>query len=103
MMEAVGLVPTDNGEIDGKRTGQRMTHYIALGDRFEKACEKLLANGGFTIPWQAITRDEETARKKAASKTRYSCPGCELNAWAKPGARLACFECEVEMVAEKQV
>ena len=101
MMEAVGLVPTDNGEIDGKRTGQRMTHYIAPGDRFEKACEKLLASG-FTIPWQAITRDEETARKKAASKTRYSCPGCELNAWAKPGARLVCFDCEVELVAEGQ-
>jgi len=57
---------------------------------------------GFTIPWQAITRDEETARKKAASKTRYSCPGCELNAWAKPGARLVCFDCELELVAEGQ-
>ena len=100
MMEAVGLVPTDTGEIDGKQTGQRMTHSIAAGEGFDKACERLLGNG-FTIPWQAITGDEDTARKKAASKTRYSCPGCELNAWAKPGVRLVCFECEVELLVEK--
>ena len=100
MMEAVGLVPTDTGEIGGKQTGQRMTHTIAAGEGFDKACERLLGNG-FTIPWQAITGDEETARKKAASKTRYSCLGCELNAWAKPGVRLVCFECEVELEAEK--
>lgn len=100
MMEAVGLVPSDTGEVGGKRTGQRMTHYIAAGEGFDKACVKLIASG-FTIPWQAITGDEETARRKAISKTRYTCPGCELNAWGKPGIRLVCFECEVELVAEE--
>ena len=30
---------------------------------------------------------------KAASKTKYSCPGCGLNAWAKPETTLYCGEC----------
>jgi hypothetical protein len=28
---------------------------------------------------------EKVRRKKAARKTRYTCPGCATNAWAKPG------------------
>jgi len=68
------LTPSDNGKIDGKRTGQQMTHYIAQGERFERSCAALL-DKGFAIPWQAVTGDEEMAKKKAASKTKYTCAG----------------------------
>ncbi len=34
MMEAAGLVPSDTGEPGGKKTGQRMTHYIEPGGVF---------------------------------------------------------------------
>ena len=40
-------------------------------------------------------------KKKAASKTKYTCPGCELNAWAKPDANLWCGDCEEQMEAEE--
>jgi hypothetical protein len=40
-------------------------------------------------------------KKKAASKTKYTCPLCDLNAWAKPDARLICGDCSEEMEAEE--
>ena len=49
---------------------------------------------------QARTRDETTARKKAASKTKYTCPDCDLNAWAKPDTSLICGECHEALEAE---
>lgn len=100
MMEAVGLIPSDTGRAGGKKTGQKMTHYIETGGDFETACAKLLAQG-FTIPWQAMTRDEGAAKKKAASKTKYTCPDCDANAWAKPGTNLFCGDCMVPMEAEE--
>ena len=33
-------------------------------------------------------------------KTRYTCTSCELHAWAKPGVRLVCGECDEPMAAE---
>jgi hypothetical protein len=98
MMEAVGLIPSETGQPGGRKTGQRMTHYIAEGDKFARSCASLI-DKGFSIPWQAMTGDEETARKKAASKTRYSCAGCGLNAWGKPEIRLLCVECDMELMA----
>jgi hypothetical protein len=44
-MEALGLMPTDTGKPGGKRTGQRVTHYIVKGGPFDLACKKLLASG----------------------------------------------------------
>ena len=40
-------------------------------------------------------------RKKAASKTKYTCPVCEQNAWAKPDAHLACGDCDESMEADE--
>src|SRR5690606_25539613 len=41
-------------------------------------------------------------RKKAASKTCYTCPACGLNAWAKPGVRLMCAECTVLLAPPRE-
>lgn len=38
-----------------------------------------------------------TAAVKRASKTKFTCPECNLNAWAKPDAVLGCWTCGVEM------
>jgi hypothetical protein len=37
--------------------------------------------------------DDPVRKKKAASKTKYACPGCGQNAWARPDAQLICGEC----------
>lgn len=99
MMEAVGLVPSDTGQAGGKKTGQKVSHYIEDRGPFDRACGALIKTG-FTIPWMALTSgDEETRKKKAASKTRYTCPSCGVNAWAKPDTALVCGACDEPLEA----
>lgn len=51
-MEAIGLMPSSTGAPGGKRTGQRVTHYILREGFFIYACQELLATG-LSIGWQA--------------------------------------------------
>ena len=44
----------------------------------------------------------KTEKKKAASKTRYTCPDCGLSAWAKPGVLIDCIECEKPLEAKAE-
>lgn len=94
-MEALGLMPSDTGAAGGKRTGQRMTHYIILGGRFDTATRELL-DSGFKLNWESNKR---AALANGISKLKFTCPACKQNAWAKPGARLLCGRCAVAMVA----
>jgi len=98
-MVSVGLMPTDTGEAGGKTTGQSVTHYIITGGAFDRAADMLLASG-FQLHWQSFGLETEEGRRKAASKTKYTCPECEQNAWARPTANLVCGDCEVQMVAQ---
>ena len=82
LMEVIGLIPSNTGLPGGKQTGQQMTHYTQDGGSFDLKCSALLADG-FTIPWHART-ENPLAAKKRASKTKYTCPSCGTNAWAKP-------------------
>ena len=101
-MLRVGLVPSDTGEPGGKQTGQHVSHFIEKGGPFAVACKAYLkSESGALYQDQVQTEDEaKTKSKKAASKTKFTCPGCELNAWAKPDAKLVCGECEETMTPE---
>jgi hypothetical protein len=90
-MREVGLQPSSTGEIGGKETGQTVSHYIIPGGRYEKAYAAL-AGQGFALHWQSVPVDKQ-ARAKKSSKTKFTCPDCGQNAWAKPGALLICGEC----------
>lgn len=96
-MDAVGLVPSSSGEPGGKRTGQHMSHWIEEGGRYQLAYRELSADG-FTLSWQSI-RQLKGASKKAASKTKYTCPLCKSNAWAKPDTSLMCGDCSEPLKA----
>jgi predicted SprT family Zn-dependent metalloprotease len=101
MMRAVGLIPSDTGAPGGREVGQKVSHYIEDGGRFAQACAELVKDGFdpfYVELWSA--GDAAKRRKKAASKTRYTCDSCGLNAWAKPDAALICGECDVPMLAE---
>jgi len=100
-MKAVGLNPTDTGQPGGKETGQRVTHYIAQGGPYQSAFAELEATGFDALLVELWSEGEARAKRKAknASKTRYTCPSCGLNAWAKPDAPLACGDCGVRMEA----
>jgi len=97
MMESCGLIPSHTGEEGGRKTGRQMTHYIEQGGVFEKACNKLV-NKGFSISWQARTKDkdkdEATAAKKRATKTKYTCTTCDVKAWGKEGLNIKCGNCD---------
>ena len=94
-------MPSDTGQPGGKRTGQRMSHYIIEDGAFAQAKTKLLA-GGFTITWMDRAAEEAGKGKpgKKATRQKYTCPDCGLNAWAKPEITLVCGACEVELVAD---
>jgi hypothetical protein len=102
-MEQLGLLPTHNGQPGGRRVGQCMTHCILAGGPFERACQALLA-GGVRLEWQSREWDDPSPgkRKPRTSKTKYTCPGCRLNAWAKPGVRLLCGECQEPLCSEDE-
>lgn len=101
MMREVGLIPSDTGAPGGKEVGQRVSHYIEPDGRFAAACAELVG-GGFTIAY--VERWSEgaarTRAKKAASKTRYTCPACAAHAWAKPDMHLICGDCDERMAVE---
>ncbi len=90
-MVEIGLMPSHNGQPGGKTTGQSMTHYILPGGLFEKSALALLATG-FVLNWQS-RENPPGAKPRKESKVKYTCEVCGQNAWAKPGARLACGEC----------
>ncbi|HHZ8541358.1 TPA: sprT domain-containing protein, partial [Pseudomonas aeruginosa] len=33
-----------------------------------------------------------------SNRLKYSCPGCRLNMWGKPGLKVICEECEERLV-----
>lgn len=101
-MVSVGLIPSSTGMPGGKRTGTKVSHYIEVGGAFDSACTKLLATG-FTIDWQTVHGESPERRAaKRASKTKYTCPACGANAWAKPGANLVCGDCDMHLAPEEQ-
>lgn len=60
------------------------------------ACAELLA-AGLTLPYaerQFTPAQATRAKAKTKSKTKYTCPSCAMNAWAKPGAHIVCGDCD---------
>jgi hypothetical protein len=100
-METVGLMPSDSGEPGGRRVGQRVTHYILTGGPFDQACQEVLA-GGVRVEWQSRETSTSGAHVRSnRSKTKYTCPACNLNAWAKPDVHLLCGDCGERMDAQE--
>lgn len=96
-MHAIGLTPSTTAEPGGKEIGQRVSHYITPGGRYAAAYAALYASG-YRLHWQSrVATDAAAAARatKAASKTKYTCPECGMNAWGKPDAVLLCGSCYV--------
>jgi SprT-like family len=93
-MKEIGLQPSTSGAPGGKETGQSVTHYVVAGGPYAKAYAKLKARG-FRLHWQSAPADEGAGARKS-SKTKYTCPECGQNAWAKPNALLICGACYEE-------
>jgi len=98
LIESVGLMPSDTGKPGGKRTGQRMSHYIIRGGRFEQFAKDLL-NKGFRLNWEGIGVGAKS-KNRSKNKVKFSCSNCMQNAWAKPSAKLNCGICTKKMDPE---
>lgn len=99
-MREVGLMPSHTGEPGGKQTGAKMTHYIVKNGPFAAACSELQGLG-----WALKWRSEEDERKprqprKDASKRKFTCAACGMNAWAKETASLVCGDCNAPMMRD---
>ena len=97
-MREIGLQPSSTGEAGGKETGQTVSHYIIPGSRYSQAYARL-AERGFQLHWQSAP-ERGIDRAKKASKTKFTCPTCGRNAWAKPEAALVCGKCMAPMEAQ---
>src|SRR4051794_3002453 len=104
-MLALGLIPSATGKQGGAQTGQHVTHYIKRGGLYEKKAAALLKEAPAILYADRAEEIEELGKKrkaKAASKTKYSCPSCNLNAWAKPTVSLICAACSVVLVVASE-
>jgi hypothetical protein len=90
-MEEIGLHPTHNGQWNGKPTGQKVTHMIVEGHRFDTSATAFLADRK-VINWYGITQGTKETKK---NKVLYTC-GCNpvVKVWGKPGLAIACEICE---------
>jgi SprT-like family len=89
-MRRIGLTPISVGKPNGGNgTGQRVTHEIDQNGLFKRVCDLFLADGR-PLLYHDQLEDAVVAKKKRASKTKYTCPVCGANAWAKPAAKLTC-------------
>lgn len=98
-MKAIGLYPSSTGEPGGKETGQSMSHYIIQGGMFEKAAGAFLLDGKKILFESPILPGKERG-KRVKTRSKYSCGSCDLNVWAKPGAKIACGECRTLLVED---
>lgn len=117
-MEAIGLMPSDTGKPEGKKTGEKMADYPIEGGLFMQATEALLKSD-FRISWfdrrmpantdiaaifGADNHDGESGEDGAdgmfelapagnkSNRDKYKCPSCGAQAWGKPGLKLLCGE-----------
>ena len=115
-MKELGLQPTKFGKLDsrnvqywnkrkgelppgdGPETGQQMSHFIMIGFKFDVTADALLETG-FKLSLQQF---KKFTIERPKSKVKFTCPQCHQNAWAKPGARIACADCAVQMKSKEE-
>jgi len=89
-MRAIGLEPVSLDSKNG--TGQKVTHTIIDGGRFDVAFGKLPPAALF--PWRCVPEHRDV---KPRTKTKYVCTPCDVNTWGKAGLSLVCGNCGVEL------
>lgn len=98
-MEMVGLMPSDSGLPEGKRTGQRVTHYVIDGGPFDVAFQAMPPD--CLLPWMSgAAADEKKKPATRPSKVKYTCPGCASNVWGRLGLLITCGACQELFVCE---
>ncbi len=82
---------------NGKETGQKVSHTIIAGGKFDAVCDLLT---GKAIHWQSRVAGKPATTPRNGKRVKYTCPICKANAWGKDGLKLLCMECEQEMTPD---
>ncbi|MET4235190.1 hypothetical protein ABIA85_008498 [Bradyrhizobium sp. LA6.10] len=97
-MLSIGLIPSHTGKVGGRQTGQRVSHYIDPGGKFDQAADELIAKGFVVAYVEQLTPKQKALKfKKNASKTRFSCC-CGQRIWGKPETAANCDRCKTPFV-----
>jgi predicted RNA-binding Zn-ribbon protein involved in translation (DUF1610 family) len=99
-MHSIGLMPSTTGKPGGAVTGDRVSHYILEGGPFQAICGTFLERCRLVCE-SAVERDSSSGLAgigitKTQTRTKFTCPNCGLNAWAKPDALIDCHRCSEE-------
>jgi hypothetical protein len=89
-LESVGLMPSDTGEPGGKRTGQRVTHFVIPEGPFDLAFRAMPPE--YQLPWSSGGLAERD-KPKRTDKIKYECPTCGAAVWGKAGLNIICGDC----------
>lgn len=96
-MVEIGLMPTDRS--GGERcTGYGLSFRVADGGQLDLDCKEFLATG-FRFSWQdrpdppVVESEGEKDPQPKPTRAKFTCATCDLAAWAKPSAELACRRC----------
>ena len=100
LMSEIGLQVSNTGEPGGKTTGQKMSHYILKGGKFETVAGAFLLSGD-KFQWNSRPNIKVTKERKK-TREKFTCKTCMQSAWAKKTANLMCGECEEKMVIEDE-
>ena len=93
-MEELGLMPSNTGEPGGKKTGQKMTHYIIPRGPFDLAFEAIKsANMPYVPAIMEQTLTKKGQPRKQGVKIKYTC-ACGNNVWGKDNLKITCDECD---------
>jgi len=113
-MISIGLMPSHNGQVGGKTTGQKMNDYTIEGGLFKSKFDAIVSESKKDpiLPYfpaspklQVSLSDgdeegegesegeNEPKESKAGKKIRYMC-GCENRIWGKPDLKVICAVCE---------
>jgi hypothetical protein len=120
-MHSIGLMPSATGEPGGAVTGDHVSHYILEDGLFLSACRTFLEK--YRLIWESsgmqrgmpsgmqagmegameplengnATEHPQGPIRKTQTRSKFTCPICGLNAWAKPDAQMDCHACSSEV------
>ncbi|HYV29166.1 MAG TPA: SprT-like domain-containing protein [Candidatus Eisenbacteria bacterium] len=121
LMHSIGLMPSATGEPGGAATGDHVSHYILKDGLFLSACRTFLEK--YRLIWESsgmqrgrqsgtqaglegtmqplengnATEHTQGAIRKTQTRSKFTCPICGLNGWAKPDAQMDCHVCSAEV------
>jgi predicted SprT family Zn-dependent metalloprotease len=98
-MESIGLMPSSTGEPGGKRTGQKMTHYIIDDGPFDQAFKVIQGEdfSDLTLPYLPLVHETIITKKGtptvSGKRVKYEC-SCGQKVWGKADMLMICGLCE---------